>query len=87
MIDASASDLRGSDNGHYGAHGLALLNEARTCCVVEKGAIAKTGDFCMVSAEKMLCLSKVYLFVQYWGGEKGQKPAPLLEDIIPYETF
>jgi hypothetical protein len=30
-----------SDNGHYGAHGLALRNEIRTWWFVEKGAVAK----------------------------------------------
>jgi hypothetical protein len=34
-----------SDNGHYGAHGLALLNEIRTWCGVEKGAVTKKDGF------------------------------------------
>jgi hypothetical protein len=33
----------GSDNGHYVAHDLALLNAVRTYCGVEKGALAKNG--------------------------------------------
>lgn len=33
----------GSDNGHYVAHGLALRNEIRTWCGVEKSAVAKNG--------------------------------------------
>jgi hypothetical protein len=32
---------RGSDNGHYGAHSLALRNEIRTWCCVEKSAVTK----------------------------------------------
>jgi len=28
----------------------------------------------------MLLLFKMYLFVEYWDGEKGRKPAPLLEE-------
>jgi hypothetical protein len=35
--------LTRSDNGHYGAHDLALLNAVRTYCGVEKGALAKNG--------------------------------------------
>jgi hypothetical protein len=34
-----------SDNRHYGAHGLALLNEIRTWCGVEKGAVTKKDGF------------------------------------------
>jgi len=41
----------------------------------------------MVSAEKMGCLSKVSLFVQCWGDDKGGKSASLLEEVIPHETF
>jgi hypothetical protein len=33
----------GSDNGHYVAHGLALLNEIRTWCVVRQGGVPGTG--------------------------------------------
>ena len=35
--------LSTSDNGHYGAHGLALLNEIRTGCFIAKGTVAKKG--------------------------------------------
>jgi hypothetical protein len=34
LVSASCTT---SDNGHYGAHGLALLNEMRTWCVVRQG--------------------------------------------------
>jgi hypothetical protein len=33
----------GSDNGHYGAHGLALRNEIRTWWCVEKDTVTKNG--------------------------------------------
>src|SRR5688572_23142722 len=36
---------RGSDNGHYGAHSLALPHEIRTWCGVEKGAVTKKEKF------------------------------------------
>jgi hypothetical protein len=32
-----------SDNGSYVAHGLALLNEIRTWCVVRQGGVPGTG--------------------------------------------
>jgi hypothetical protein len=32
-----------SDNGQYGAHSLALRNEIRTWCCVEKSAVTKNG--------------------------------------------
>jgi hypothetical protein len=35
----------GSDNGHYGAHNLALRNEIRTWCVVREGCCRKKGLF------------------------------------------
>jgi len=34
----------GSDNGHYGAHRLALLNAVRTWCVVREGHRSKKGE-------------------------------------------
>ena len=34
-----------SDNGHYGAHSLALRNAIRTWCCVEKGAVTKKEVF------------------------------------------
>ena len=39
------SDYSTSDNGQYGAYGLALLNEIRTWCGVEKGAVTKNDYF------------------------------------------
>jgi hypothetical protein len=49
-----------SDNGHYGAQGLALRKAIRTWCGVEQGAGAKTAGF--VRQAYPLCKEDILIF-------------------------